>query len=279
MRSPYLIVILLALTLTACGNKKKEYSQSFSADDWAAEAGTEGYELPADDTFGNEAEEPDSIEVTDVTTEAAAVVAEENTVDSTAADSIVEKPRRRVAGNYIGNLAEIFNDSNHFQLQHARRLGISPIADLRSYFHPTRPIVKVTTNEDFKVDDLTHSYPFLVPEAEALLHDIGRNFREAVKTRGGGDYRMIVTSLLRTPVTVKKLRRINRNATEQSTHQYATTFDIAYNKFDSTGSIDDTNYGDLKMILAEVLEDLHQQGRCMVKYERKTPCFHITVVK
>ena len=186
---------------------------------------------------------------------------------------------KRIANNQIGNLKEVFNDSNHFQLQHARRLGINPVSDIRSLYRTRRPLVKIDTNDDFLVDELTHSFPFLVPEAAQLLHDIGRDFRRTVAERNGGDYRIIVTSVLRTPATVKKLRRVNRNATEQSTHQYATTFDITYNRFDCVSGKDDTNFVDLKATLAEVIHRLHAEGRCMVKYEIKSPCFHITVVR
>ena len=58
---------------------------------------------------------------------------------------------------------------------------------------------------------------------------------------------------------------------------FGTTFDIAYNIFhveDSTASI---NGGELKKILAEVLLEKRLDEKCYVKYERKSPCFHITV--
>lgn len=253
-----------------CGGASQEsaYSETITAEEFAQ---TDIYQqtpaatdTPAPDTPG--ADTP---------------VAETSASDSGARkDSVApEPPRRRVPTNRLGNLAELFNDSNHFQLMHAQRLGIDPITDIRSYYRTKRPLVRVATNEDFVVDRLTHSYPYLVPEADALLHDIGRNFRDSLKRRGAKDYRIVVTSLLRTPATVKKLRRVNGNATELSTHQYATTFDISYNHFDVVGGADDSSYADLKMVLAEVIRDLHRQGRCMVKYERKSPCFHITVVR
>lgn len=270
------------LQIAACGDKKGEYRESFSADDWMARVKAEGYEVPEDEGDTLSEAQQDSIDRADDRIAAADTIQPGGVKGAaTPADSVdvPDELRRRVAGNRIGSYAEIFNDSNYQQLEHAKRLGIEPITGLRSYFHPKRPLIKVESNEDFTVDQLTHSYPYLVPEADKLLHDIGKNFRETVKKRGGGDYRMVVTSLLRTPVTVKKLRRVNRNATEQSTHQYATTFDIAYNKFDAIGGTDDTNYGDLKAILAEVIHELHKQGRCMVKYERKSPCFHITVAQ
>ena len=83
--------------------------------------------------------------------------------------------------------------------------------------------MQVRSCADFYVDDLRHSYPYLVPEAAALLHDIGAAFNDSLEARGGGSYRMKVTSLLRTPYTVRSLRRVNRNAVGESTHFYGTT--------------------------------------------------------
>ncbi len=185
----------------------------------------------------------------------------------------------RLPVKHIGQLHKVFNDSNLHQLAHARRLGIEPMTGISSYYNTRRPIVKIETNKDFAVDELKHSYPYLVPEAARLLHDIGRTFQDSLAARGGGKYRIIVTSVLRTPVTVKRLRRVNRNATQESTHQYGTTFDITYTRFESLDGKMCNTQEDLKNLLGEVLHDLHTRGRCMVKYERKSPCFHITVVE
>lgn len=179
----------------------------------------------------------------------------------------------------IGRLHEIFNDSNHYQLEHARRLGINPMTGPGTYYSTRRPLVKIETNSDFVVDELRHSYPYLVPEAARLLHDIGKNFQDSLAARNGGKYRIIVTSVLRTPVTVKRLRRVNGNATQESTHQYGTTFDITYTRFNPAEGKDINSQEDLKNLLGEVLYDLRRQGRCMVKYERKSPCYHITVTQ
>ncbi len=54
---------------------------------------------------------------------------------------------------------------------------------------------------------------------------------------------------------------------------------LSYVKFhclDTTRTIHD---GDLKNLLAEVLLDMRTAGRCLVKFERKTGCFHITAIK
>lgn len=291
-----IMAVIVLTAMTACGGGNKEsYSHTINAEEWEAQGGS----VYSAEEIADEPEEPDDTSTAGIESEAQQIAdvpdasqesqtsgsteqrkeAEGNSENPESTLPKEEQPRKRVRGNIIGNLAEIFNDSNQYQLEHARRMGIDPITDLRSYYHPGRPLVKVESNSDFKVDELTHSYPYLVPEAKTLLHDIGKAFRDSVKARKGGDYRMIVTSLLRTPVTVRKLRRVNRNATEQSTHQYATTFDITYNKFDAVSGPDNADYGDLKIILAEVIRNYHLQGRCMVKYERKSPCFHITVCK
>jgi hypothetical protein len=178
-----------------------------------------------------------------------------------------------------GNLRELFNDSNKYQYAYAQKLGITPIADLHSAYHTTRPIVHITSCKYYQVDSLTHSMPFLVPEAAKLLTTVGKNFIDSLRSRGRDGYRIKVTSLLRTPATVKKLRRVNVNATDSSTHQFGTTFDISYTKFHCLDSTRTINDGDLKNLLGEVLLDLRNSGKCMVKFERKTGCYHITAIQ
>lgn len=215
-------------------------------------------------------------EVTDGV-EVSTEVGESPAKPETAFEEAVRKEHLRL--RKIGKLHEIFNDSNHYQLAHAQRLGINPMTDIASYYSSSRPLVKIETNSDFVVDELRHSYPYLVPEAARLLHDIGRNFQDSLQSRKGGKYRIIVTSVLRTPVTVKRLRRVNGNATQESTHQYGTTFDITYTRFNPAEGKDINSQEDLKNLLGEVLFDLRRKGRCLVKYERKSPCYHVTVVE
>lgn len=178
-----------------------------------------------------------------------------------------------------GTLGKVFNDINPLHLEAARAIGIKPITNLSSAWHLRRPIVEVKSCREYYIHDLSHSYPYLVPEAATLLSDIGRAFNDSLQARGGGSYRIKVTSLLRTPRTVAKLRRVNRNATEESAHQYATTFDISYGKFICDSLTVNRTQEDLKNLLAEVLNDMRQQGRCYIKHERKQGCFHITARK
>ena len=80
---------------------------------------------------------------------------------------------------------------------------------------------------------------------------------------------------------MKRLRKGNINASDKSAHRYGTTFDISYKRFDQVPAPDGyplqpVREDTLKMVLAEVLRDLKQQGDCYVKYELKQGCFHIT---
>lgn len=181
--------------------------------------------------------------------------------------------------NNIGRYDEVFNDSNYIQYQSAENWGIDPIYTVSDAYNTRRPLVKIESGEYYQLDNLTHSMPFLVPEAASLLDEIGKEFGDVLEERGGErEYnRLIVTSLLRSPYTVRKLRRVNRNAVDSSTHMFATTFDIAYNNFYYPDSLHTVNSGVLKGILAEVLLKKREEGKCWVKYEKKTPCFHITV--
>lgn len=177
----------------------------------------------------------------------------------------------------IGPLRRAFLDSNYKHLQAADAFGTHVIGDLDDAWCIDYPLVEIRSCPEYFVDELTHSYPYLVPEAAELLKEIGRNFNDTLQARGGGNYRIKVTSVLRTPATVKRLRRINRNAVDSSSHQYATTFDISYSRFicDSLGV--NRSFEDLKNLLAEILYKLRADERCYVVYERKQSCFHITV--
>ncbi|MGM9804198.1 MAG: DUF5715 family protein [Muribaculaceae bacterium] len=175
-----------------------------------------------------------------------------------------------------GRLRSIFNDTNGTHLAAAESLGIKPIRNLSDAYHLRTPIVRIATNENYTVDELTHSMPFLVPKAAQLLNDIGRRFADTIRARGGHEYRIKVTSVLRTDRSVAKLRRRNRNASEQSAHCYGTTFDISYAKFICCDSTFIVSLADLKNILGEILYDERQKGRCYVKFEVKQGCFHIT---
>ena len=183
---------------------------------------------------------------------------------------------KRIRVRMLGSLRKVFNDSNYIHLGVARKYGITPIMKLSDAWNLKVPVIRVVPTETYYIDKLTYSLPYLVPRAKKLLDDIAQTWKDSLTARGGGDYRLKVTSMLRTPATIKKLRRRNTAAVDSSAHQYGTTFDISFVKFVCDNPSTLRTAEDLKNLLAEVLYDLREEGRCYVKYEHKQGCFHIT---
>ncbi len=177
----------------------------------------------------------------------------------------------------VRNHSAQFNDLNDAHLVYADSIGINPISSLHDIMAIDKPIVRINTCDEYTVDKLYHSYPYLVEPAALLLHDIGAEFNRKLQLQGGGKYKLKVTSVLRTAESVNRLKRNNINSTRNSAHLYGTTFDISYVDFpEGMGNIHKHTDGDLKNLLAEVLLEFKEQGRCLVKFERKQGCFHIT---
>ena len=182
----------------------------------------------------------------------------------------------------VSSYSEAFPDSNYVQLASARKWGVPPVSDRREAERRMRELVYAGASPYYHVDPLTQSIPYLVPRAAILLQDIGKSFYDSLQMKGVPLHRFIVTSVMRTQADVRKLRRFNGNAEENSAHLYGTTFDICYNRYETVEDPDGPKRrrvpGDtLKWVLSEVLRDMRQQKRCFVKYEVKQGCFHITV--
>lgn len=174
-----------------------------------------------------------------------------------------------------------FGDLNDVQLKAAKAIGIRPIASREEAEHLGGRLEEIAPCEFYGMDSLTHSIPYLVPQASALLDTIGSNFLDSLECKGLNPNRVIVTSVTRTKEDVKRLRRTNGNASMNSCHFYGTTFDISWKRFEKVEDPDgrpmqDVNADTLKLVLSEVLRDLRKADRCYVKYELKQGCFHIT---
>ena len=164
----------------------------------------------------------------------------------------------------ITSYGRFFNDLQELQVAEAMANGVGPLgeADIPDAVAAGR-LVKIEDSDTYYLHDV--SFPYLTPAAADLLAQIGKMYHEY----SGSHDRLRLTSCYRTEDFVKKLKRRNRNATENSCHLYGTTFDISHSKMDVTQ----------KRQLAQVLADLRSSGYCFVKYERKQPCFHITVIE
>ncbi len=170
---------------------------------------------------------------------------------------------------------ELFNDSNYVQLSAARASGIDPatLGDPAK----SNAVVPIFSTALYQVDTMYHAMPYLVPEAALLLHYIGLRFHELTAERypDMAEYKIIVTSALRTEESVRRLRRVNRNATDTSCHLYGTTFDISAQRFE-TADGRDTVVEQGRQMLAQAVYELRYEGLCYVKYESNS-CFHITL--
>lgn len=179
---------------------------------------------------------------------------------------------------FNGSYNRDFNDLNESHLKSAKVLGVELMADREAAEKKKNQLKEVKGNKNYEVEELTHSIPFLVPQALDLLDAISENFRDSLKSLNAPHYKLLVTSVTRTEDDIKKLRKRNRNSTENSAHKYATTFDISWKRYkkDSKKKTDLTPE-QLKMVLASVLRDLKKEKTCYVKHEKNQGCFHITV--
>ena len=176
------------------------------------------------------------------------------------------------------NYPRIFNDLNDIQLVAARANGTPHTLTVEELEVGKYGLKRIETNELYKVDPLIHSAPYLVPKAKDFLDELGEAFQDSLYNRGyDRRHRFIVTSVYRTEDHIKRLRRSgNVNASANSCHQYGTTVDITYVRFDKPEEYR-ANDPKLLQLLMQTVYDMHQAGRCYVKYERKQSCLHITI--
>lgn len=173
-----------------------------------------------------------------------------------------------------------FNDLQPKQHAVASRIGLPrPPKDRADAASMRKRLTEVKTNNNYIVDSLTHSVPYLIPSAKRELDAIGEEWADILSRNNLPHYRFHVTSVLRTQQDIKFLQRSgNINSVTQSCHCYGTTFDLSYMTFDKlTPSCDYMHPDNLKLVLGQVLLNHQRAGTIYVKYEAKQSCFHITV--
>lgn len=173
-----------------------------------------------------------------------------------------------------------FPDDNDTQLSAARAIGVKPFKNAEDAVN-IKQFQLIESNEHYKLDKLTHSVPYMVPQAAKLIDDIGANFLDSLSNKGLNPYRIVITSATRSMEQQQQLSKSNINATANSTHCYGTTFDVSWKTFEQVLDKDgrpmqEVSSDTLKMVLSEVLRDVRLAKRCYIKYERKQGCFHIT---
>lgn len=236
--------------------------------------------------------------------EKSAITSKQTSIDSTNKDSVANELIDNQANSFVahsvksrffasdGTLTKnkiwsvpgfqnTFPDQNDVQLASAKKWGVKPVRNRTDAEKRKAELVYIGSNPFFHVDKLNNSIPYLVPRASILLQDIGRNFFDSLQCKGIPLHKIIVTSVLRTTDDVARLRQRNSNATENSCHLYATTFDICYNRYKTVEAPGEQRRAvrndTLKWVFSEVLQDMREANRCWIKYEVKQGCFHITV--
>ena len=173
-----------------------------------------------------------------------------------------------------------FNDLQTKQHTVASRIGLPrPPKDRDDAATMRGRLVEIRTNNNYIVDDLTHSVPYLIPSAKRELDAIGEEWADILQRNNLPHYRFYVTSVLRTQQDIKYLQRSgNINSVTQSCHCYGTTFDLAYMRYDKvTRTCDYMHEDNLKLVLGQVLLNHQRAGKIYVKYEARQSCFHVTV--
>lgn len=199
---------------------------------------------------------------------------------------------------------------NDAQLAVARRLGIgasTPRSGLERLTADGRLTRLADSTDHWVVRKLDHSSPYLTRDAAAALREIAQRFQRALSRQGLPAYRIEVTSTLRSAEDQTALRRSNVNAAAgESTHQYGTTFDVAYNAFAPpaepvakpslpeaawlerhltwvAGMLAETvaarRSRELMAILGRELIEMQSEGKIMVTLERLQPVYHVTVAR
>ena len=164
---------------------------------------------------------------------------------------------------FNGSYNRDFNDLNAVHLEAAGALGVDPVSSREEAEHASKKMVEIKTNKYYEVEELTHSIPYLVPEAAKLLEDIGKNFMDTLYNHNASLYKVKVTSVTRTVDDVKNLKKRNLNSSQNSAHLYGTTFDISWVRYTKIDEKDTLNIESdrLKMALAMVVFILLQENK------------------
>jgi hypothetical protein len=207
---------------------------------------------------------------------------------------------RRVPGLTQAERTALRRDVNARHLERARQLGRRVTGDHEPLVRSGRLVPLADTTALWVVRELDYSVPYVTPDTEAMLAEIGERFHARLDSLGIPRYRLDITSVLRTPETQAALRRTNRNASRiESAHEFGTTLDIAYRRYappaehpasgldgtddlatqaDSllieTGRLRGTEF---QAVLGRVLLEMQREGKLLVMMERSQTVYHITV--
>lgn len=150
----------------------------------------------------------------------------------------------------IGSIrADMRRHLNAAHVAAAQSAGVGPVRDSA---HVARllsagALVELPDSSEWWVlRELNQSMPYVTPRTKEVLEEIGRRFHARLEQHSLPLFRLDVTSILRTAEQQAALRRRNPNASATtSSHEFGTTFDVAYLSFAAPQAIADPGTGPL----------------------------------
>ena len=210
----------------------------------------------------------------------------------------VDKKLRRIPNLSRKEREQLRRDVNAIQIERARTLGIQPGTPVEKLVSSGKLVRLADSTEYWVIRPLHFSEPYLTPSGEAMLAEIGKRFHAKLDSLSIPRFRLDITSILRTPDKQAALRRANSNASRiESAHEFGTTVDLAYRRF--AAPLDDRpldlqarfmadslmvdaarlRAAELQAVLGRVLQEMQNEGKLMVRMERRQTVYHITVAK
>ncbi len=133
-----------------------------------------------------------------------------------------------------------------------------------------KTLVETSFGPGYRVDSLTHSYPYLTQDSKKILEELGL----AYQALAGEGIFFTVSSATRTEEQQEALKRRNRNATDgESSHSFGVSFDISFIRFNGIREWNQKEQNNLE----KVLNHFQQTGKIYVIKERRQSCYHVTV--
>jgi hypothetical protein len=198
-------------------------------------------------------------------------------------------------------------DANATQTARAQALGIRRGGDVEGLERRGSLRRLADSTRFWVVRDLDYSVPYVTPDTEAMLAELGERWLAQLDSLGLPRYRLEITSVLRTPADQARLRRSNPNAASgASAHEYGTTIDIAYRRFAAPPGDGDellagvhpaiepqlqllrdlrmvetaaTRGTELQAVLGRVIREMREEGKLLVMMERFQTVYHMTVAR
>lgn len=206
-------------------------------------------------------------------------------------------------------VAQLRRSVNRRHVALAETLGVGPPDTRSARDSLARGLVPLATTDTVAIAPATFSVAALTPDGAAALDSLASAFRAATRRAGLPGARFIVTSVFRSAEDQAGLRGVNANAAAgRSSHEYATTFDVTYRRYQSVPpdsvAVPEAVPGVLRAPVALVLRErwagllgglvadypsrydallgraligLEDRGVLVVVRERRQPVYHITV--